>query len=719
MMLLIPFCWVIPVQAQSATPNVTGQAAIAVDASTGLITYAKNIHRRAPMASTTKIMTALTALDTLGTDLNETYTVVKEDLIGEASMGLRAGEVVTFSDLLYGMLLNSGNDAAEAIARYAGSKLPGEGNPVDRFVAHMNSQATALGLRNTHYANPHGLDQTDHYSSPFDLAITGWYALHNPTLAKIVSQQQATVAGHGLVNINTFLKRYSGANGIKPGFTDGAGLCLVASATRNGQTALAVVMNTDQAGFTNDAATMLNFTFELPEAVKNPSSGGGPINSTAQYIGYPKGNLLMSAQGANAEVFGNFQSTRLDLNEPKSAIAAQISTAYSSTIAPAPTATNISGENSITPPATNSAKQNSGPNFFVVLLIFLILVSILFGLGRAGYLGGETGRNTALWLEDMVMIAVRFTQHGLKRLFVALKPGNHPDEAATPPVSRNLPTSRSSSPTGYRERVNPNPRTIENTRPSTTSKSGTAQNPSRPRPTPPEQVADNNPLDGFFDELQPFALEDNQAISEQPEVRPEVKSPQPLPPAPNIAPLTNRVPTQPERERENPLPNSRMSNHANRTAAEPKQKPDLNSPIDRLRPAQPLSQRPPLSQPPTRSEKTERGNDRNFFGTPTGGADSLGARARQAIDYAYAGRLQASTDEFRKVVEYDPLFDFGGLEEFDQMPVLGYKALANAYSATGRQKFALLLLEMGIDKYPNDLELRNMLRTFKREIGQQ
>lgn len=94
------------------------------------------------------------------------------------------------------------------------------------------------------------------------------------------------------------------------------------------------------------------------------------------------------------------------------------------------------------------------------------------------------------------------------------------------------------------------------------------------------------------------------------------------------------------------------------------------------------------------------------------------ARARQAIDYAYAGRLQASTDEFRKVVEQDSMFDFGSLEEFEQMPVLGFKALANAYSAVGHQKFALLLLDMAIEKYPNDLELRNLMRTFKREMGQ-
>jgi hypothetical protein len=98
--------------------------------------------------------------------------------------------------------------------------------------------------------------------------------------------------------------------------------------------------------------------------------------------------------------------------------------------------------------------------------------------------------------------------------------------------------------------------------------------------------------------------------------------------------------------------------------------------------------------------------------------DSLMIRARQAIDYAYAGRIIASTDEFRRVVERDPMFDFGSIEEFEQMPVLGYKALATAYHDSGRIKLAVLLLDMAIERYPNNLELRNMNRSLHREMGQ-
>jgi len=97
--------------------------------------------------------------------------------------------------------------------------------------------------------------------------------------------------------------------------------------------------------------------------------------------------------------------------------------------------------------------------------------------------------------------------------------------------------------------------------------------------------------------------------------------------------------------------------------------------------------------------------------------DSLAVRARHAIDYAIAGRILASTDEFRRVVEQNPAFDFGTIPEFEQMPVLGYKALANAYQSAGRTKFAVLLLDMAIEKFPNDLELRNMFRVINRELG--
>lgn len=536
-----------PTQADPTTPTITAQAGIAVDTSTGLITFGKNIHRRAPMASTTKIMTALTALAAPGTNLNDRYTVQKEDLVGEASMGLRAGENVSFSDLLYGMLLNSGNDAAEAIARYVGAKLPGNGDPVQRFVDRMNAQATAYGLRNTHYANPHGLDQADHYSSPFDLAITGWYALQNPTISNIVRQQQATVAGHNLVNINTFLKRYSGANGIKPGFTDGAGFCLVASATRNGATAISVVMDTDQAGFTNDTTALLNYTFTIisqqPASARagNPPAGGGPLNTTAQYIGHPKGNLLVPDTGNSAAIPANNASNPY-LNAPAAGFNAQINTPppdTTATITPPGAGSDDNGSNSAGS-ADTTKKQSGGLNFFVILIVLLIIGLILFGVARAGYIGGETGRNVALRVEDMAIIGFRSARSGLGRLLTQFKPGDHPDSEPPPDRSNSAIAERNQpvppAQRDYRDRVNPRPYQSE--------ASGTTQNPARPRSGSRSQPLGQNPLEGFFDDVQPFELEDKPASGKPGET---LKPPQPIPPRPTASPLTNRsVPVEKE-----------------------------------------------------------------------------------------------------------------------------------------------------------------------------
>lgn len=730
-----------PAQAEPTAPGVTAQAAIAVDASTGQITYAKNIHRRLPMASTTKIMTALTALAIPGTNLNDRYTATKDDMVGanETSMYLREGETVTFSDLLYGMLLNSGNDAALAVAHYGGGKLQGSGTTLDRFIARMNQQAVTFGLRNTHFVNPHGLDSKDHYSSAFDLAIMGWYALHNPTISQIVKQQKATVAGHQLTNLNTFLKTYPGATGIKPGYDDLAGLCLVASATRNGQTGIAVALNTDQAGYTGDATTMLNYTFDLlnqPGGSKNKAPAGSSGVEGAQFIGVPKGDVLLP--GANAVVGSdpNNGGAGIPANGVSNAnpyligggpaIAAQINPTPLTQFTPSTDDGSGGGGGG----DNNNGKKEGGPNFLVILLIILIIGFIAFGLARAGYLGGDNGRNLALQLEDMAVVGLRSARGGAVRLFNLLKPGNHPEElpAANP---RENPSAGSaakpfSSPSGsnFRERVNPHAPAIKD-EPAT----GSSQNPSRPRTTSGNDRVRPNPLDGFFDDVQPFGLEEKPVKPATPtDSGTTIKPPQPIPPIATPTPL-NRTQTgpvkEPEKDRPVSIPRPIPNNHPNRTAAEPQQKPDLNSPVDRLRPPQPLSPRPATPTPPPASnsgrsdkDKADKLGERNYFSGSafnSGGSDSLTLRARQAIDYAYAGRLQASTDEFRKVVEQDPLFDFGTLEEFEQMPVLGFKALASAYHSAGRSKFALLLLDMGIEKYPNDLELRNMLRTLKRE----
>ena len=244
---------------QVGLPQITAPAAILVEYPSGRVLYAKNAHKRLPEASTTKTMTALLALQRVA--LTEVVTATAADLVGESTMGLVEGEQQTVHDLLYGLLLPSGNDAAMALARYVGSGLkePAGAGPVDRFVALMNRQAQQMGLMDTHYMNPHGFDDPDHYSSAYDLASIAWYDLHNPTFNEVISQSAHTVPGHSLVNTNGLLTRYAGADGVKTGWTDNAGNCLVASATRNGRRLIAVLLGEPHGYVWDDSAALFDY----------------------------------------------------------------------------------------------------------------------------------------------------------------------------------------------------------------------------------------------------------------------------------------------------------------------------------------------------------------------------------------------------------------------------------------------------------------------------
>jgi D-alanyl-D-alanine carboxypeptidase (penicillin-binding protein 5/6) len=234
-----------------AMPEVTAQAAIVSDVASGQILAEKNAHQRLAPASTTKIATALVALQK--GQLEEQVVVHESALIEGAKMGLAAGQVVTLEELLYGLLLRSGNDAATAIAQHIGGSVGG-------FMEMMNQEASNLGLTDTHFVNPHGLDAPDHYSSAYDLTMIARQALADPTLAEIVSTQEYTFRGHRLSNRNELLENYRGANGVKTGTTAGAGECLVASATRDGHQVLVVVLGSeDRYG---DASILLDYYFD-------------------------------------------------------------------------------------------------------------------------------------------------------------------------------------------------------------------------------------------------------------------------------------------------------------------------------------------------------------------------------------------------------------------------------------------------------------------------
>jgi D-alanyl-D-alanine carboxypeptidase (penicillin-binding protein 5/6) len=229
--------------------------------------YAHNPHGRIAPASLTKILTAILALE-YG-KLDDLVSIEPEDLVGESSMGLVAGEQQRLGDLLYGVMLPSGNDAAMAVARYLGSKLgspdPNAGDPVDRFAGMMNVRAEQLGLVNSHFRNPHGLDMPNHYSSAYDLASLTWYALHIPAFNQIVSSVGYDAPGHGLLNTNEMLTRYEGADGVKTGWTDDCGLCLVATATRGGHRLISVVLNAPH--WYSDSAALLDHGFAKLAAI--------------------------------------------------------------------------------------------------------------------------------------------------------------------------------------------------------------------------------------------------------------------------------------------------------------------------------------------------------------------------------------------------------------------------------------------------------------------
>ena len=213
---------------------ISAGSAVLMDAKTGRILYEKDPHNRHLIASTTKIMTALIVCEQC--NVLDRMRIPKEAVgIEGSSMYLREGEVVTVQELLYGLMLHSGNDAAVALAIYCGGTVEG-------FVELMNDKARTLGLSNTHFANPNGLDHPEHYSSAHDLAALAAYAMENPIFSKTVSTKTLTLDQRSMKNHNKLLWTVEGADGVKTGFTRAAGRVLVSSAVREGRRLIAVTI---------------------------------------------------------------------------------------------------------------------------------------------------------------------------------------------------------------------------------------------------------------------------------------------------------------------------------------------------------------------------------------------------------------------------------------------------------------------------------------------
>lgn len=212
-----------------------------MEMTTNRVLRAKNENIRRPMASTTKIMTAITAIENCD-NLDETFVVSKKAIgIEGTSLYLKEGEEMSLKDLLLGLMLISGNDAAVAI----GERVSGR---EEFFVDLMNNTARKIGANNTHFANPHGLDEKDHYTTAYDLSLITSYALKNPIFREIVGTKNTKIVSKAgktrfLKNKNKLLNTFDGAIGVKTGFTDDAGRCFVGGAERNGMTLVCSVLS--------------------------------------------------------------------------------------------------------------------------------------------------------------------------------------------------------------------------------------------------------------------------------------------------------------------------------------------------------------------------------------------------------------------------------------------------------------------------------------------
>ena len=280
---------------KSTFPKPRAKSAIVIDANSGDVIYASDSEKELPTAGTSNIMTAVIALE--NASLGDSFTITAEALANvnyeQPQLGVKVGESYTLEQLLYAILLNSDNDAANAIAI-------GISGTIDGFVDKMNEKAEALGLTNTHFANPTGWQNENHYMSAADLAALARYAMQNSDFKNIVKTQKYDMqTPHGnqtILSTNHLVSRYkypyhfyTGANGVKSGNSSSAGYCLVASAEKNGLNIISVVMGCDNADAKDcaysfiDTAKMLNYIFENYKSILLAQKGDIVADSKVSY----------------------------------------------------------------------------------------------------------------------------------------------------------------------------------------------------------------------------------------------------------------------------------------------------------------------------------------------------------------------------------------------------------------------------------------------------
>jgi D-alanyl-D-alanine carboxypeptidase len=238
-------------------PAVSASAYAIIERSCGALDYGFNEHARLAPASLTKIVTSLLVAQNANLDdvvnINVSGSQMRKE--GSSIMGIEPGQQYSMRDLLYGLMLPSGNDAAVAIAQYMG------GGDVERFVQMMNDEAAALGMQDSHFSNPHGLDSKTLYSSAYDMAVAGRAALDNPLLFDVTNTRNwITASGLSFRNGNKLLSSYPGADGVKIGFTNNAKQTIVAAADRNGRSLIVSVFGSDDRYA--DSAALLDWAFD-------------------------------------------------------------------------------------------------------------------------------------------------------------------------------------------------------------------------------------------------------------------------------------------------------------------------------------------------------------------------------------------------------------------------------------------------------------------------
>lgn len=239
--------------------SINSRSCIVFDRNSKMTLYGKNENSKVKMASTTKIMTAIIVIE--NANLDETIEISKKSAgTGGSRLGLKTGDKITINDLLYGLMLCSGNDAAVALAEHIGGDIQG-------FADLMNKKASELGLQNTHFESPHGLDSDGHYTTAYELAKLTDYALKNKTFMQIVGTKNYTVTINGypktLSNTNELLGNLNGIYGVKTGFTNGANRCLVTACKRNDMDIICVVLGADTKQFrTKDSIKLIEYAFK-------------------------------------------------------------------------------------------------------------------------------------------------------------------------------------------------------------------------------------------------------------------------------------------------------------------------------------------------------------------------------------------------------------------------------------------------------------------------